>query len=253
MPEPEWNNALPPHIQDGIRLVQRPTSRVHLLSSYTDDVCGLMSPKAKDVSELPVLSPNGHIEPFYKVLISSRVHEELERVYMIKDDPVHEKRRYMVWFGIDLTDFGAIDTPERFFQLLEMALASEKIVVQDILLLEGPPFPDRAVWMSMYGYFGDWYKPEERKWALRAVKRHTRLLRKLWERGDIQLVNERLDTDNVGALLPCPTIFTCQHFYYNRHNWKLKRLVFPELLEEKFQLTEKEKEKEKRVHGCAHA
>ncbi|CAI7607484.1 unnamed protein product [Penicillium viridicatum] len=128
MHEPQWNNAHPPHIQGGVRLIRRPTPKVHLLSSYTDDICGLISPKAKDVFKLPVLSPNGHPEPFYRVIISNHVHEELEKTYMIKDDPVHEKRRHMVWFGIDLTDFGAIDTPERFFQLLETALASEKIV-----------------------------------------------------------------------------------------------------------------------------
>ncbi|KAJ5405197.1 hypothetical protein N7465_006481 [Penicillium sp. CMV-2018d] len=259
MPEPEWEFARPPPIHDpfGVLLPPRPTPKVHLLSSYTDDACGLISPKADDVIELPVLSPNGHTEPSYKVLISRMVHKELEKIYMIEDDPVHEKRRYLAWFGIDLTDFGAIDTPERFFQLLETALATEKIIVQDIVPLEGPPFPSRAVWMSMYGYFGNWYKPEERKWALRAGKRHTRLLRKLWERGDMQLVNERVDVDEDMPSLPSPTIVTCKHIFYNRRTWKIRSYVFPELLKEKFKLTEegkeKEKEKEKRVHGCAHA
>lgn len=171
---------------------------------------------------------------------------------MIKDDPVHEKRCYQAWFGIDLSDFGAIDTPERFFQSLETALASEKIVVHDIIPL-GPPFPNRAVWMAIYGYFGDWYKPEERKWTIRAVKRHTRLLRKLLERGDMRLVDEKLDMDTYMGYVPRPTIITCQHFYYNRNCWRLMGFIFPELLKEKFKLKEKGKEKEKRVHSCAHA
>jgi hypothetical protein len=74
--------------------------------------------------------------------------------------------------------------------VLDMALLFEKLIVQDITPSNGYQFPKRALWMAMYGYFGNWYKPEERKWALLAAKRNVHITKKLYERGDMKLVNE---------------------------------------------------------------
>ncbi|OQD95891.1 hypothetical protein PENSOL_c018G11203 [Penicillium solitum] len=67
MSEPEWDNALPPAAHDpyGVPLL-RPTPNL-----------------GRDVIELPVLSPNGLPEPHYKVIISRRVHEELESLFYV--------------------------------------------------------------------------------------------------------------------------------------------------------------------------
>lgn len=273
--EPMWESSpeYPRYNFDDMILAPvPPTPGIHLLSSY-DDVCGLTSPKAKYVMKLPVLYPFGGINEEYKVIISRRLHDELGKTYMIEHNPVHEKRRYVAWFGFDLDDFGKIFDGETFFHMLEIALSSEKFIVQDSVPLGGPDFPKRALWMSMYGYFGNWYKPEERKWAITAVKRHTRLLRKLCERGDIELVDEYLADDaHVPKCLRTyrhrgtesdPMIRTTPDLTNKSDTWLCspRALVFPRLLVEKSLLgraerkekAEKEKEKEKRMHGCAHA
>ncbi|KAJ5383704.1 hypothetical protein N7517_001615 [Penicillium concentricum] len=259
MPEPQWSNACPPRRGDfrcdkWILPVPELTveeSKYHLLSSHSDNARGLRSSKRNDPIELPVLSPNSLAHPHYKVLISRRAHEELETVYMIRHDPVHYQRRYLVWFGIDLDGFGSIDTPEKFFQVLDLALASKKIIVQDNIPLEGPLVPKRILWMAMHGYFGNWYKPEERGWTILAANMHARILRKLWERGDLRLVNERVPKDTAIPSASSREIVTCLQLDSDCRRPMEKWLVFPEVLKEKYKLTVKEKEGQ--VHGCVNS
>lgn len=254
MSEPQWFNVGPLHVgSHGIIPLPIRTPKVHLLSSYFDDAHDLLSSKAKDAIELPVLTPDGPIDPFYKVVIPRRVHEELENIYMIKHDPVHEERRYTIWIGFDLDRFGPIKTPARFFQALDMALLSEKVIVQDTTALEGRHMPNRAVWMAMYGYFGNWYKPEERKWAILAAKRHIRLLKKLHERADLRLVDEKRNERTCAPSEANPEIVACWDFTPNCRRPAERYMIFPELFKEKYKMTAKGKESEKHTHGCAHA
>ncbi|KAJ5513337.1 hypothetical protein N7463_002889 [Penicillium fimorum] len=259
MSQPQWANARPPRSGDfrcdqWILPVPELTveeTKFHLLSSHTDDARELRSSKRNDAIELPVLSPNGPPHPRYKVLIARCVHEELETVYMIKHDPVHYQRRYLVWVGIDLDGFGSIDTPEKFFQVLDLALTSGKIVVQDNTPLEGPFVSKRVLWMAMHGYFGNWYKPEERKWAILAAKRHTHIIRKLWERGDVRLVNEGVPEDVGTPSASSREIITCLQLDSDCRRPMEKWLVFPEVLKEKYKLAAKEKDGQ--VHGCVNS
>ncbi|CAI7643984.1 unnamed protein product [Penicillium glandicola] len=251
MPEPQWSNARPSFTGyfDGVRVQERAIeeSKIHLLSSYSDDAHGLTSLKSKPAIVLPILSPNGRVQPYNKVFVSRRVHEELEIVYMIKHDAVHYERRYLVWVGIDLDGVGPIDTP-----VLDMAILSEKIVVQDIILLEGPRMPKRALWMAMYGYFGNCYKPEERKWAILAAKRHARLLRKLWERGDLRLVDEDPQEETYVPSALDPNILSCRHISDSYYGSLEQHMVFPGLWKERYELvaTEKGNGKKNYVHDC---
>ncbi|KAJ5093827.1 hypothetical protein N7456_009688 [Penicillium angulare] len=49
----------------------------------------------------------------------------------------------------------------------------------------------RAFWMEMYGYFGNLYDAEDRNsWPAQAAKKHIRLLRQLFEMGEIDIVGE---------------------------------------------------------------
>lgn len=159
------------------------------------------------------------------------MHEEFQTQYMIKHDPIHYERRYRVWFGIDLDRFGPIDTPARFFQVLEMSLSSGRVVLQDNVPLMGPLSPKRELWMVMHGYFGNWYEPEGKKWAVSAAKRRTRLLKKLWERGDVRLISE-IPVENpfpakwlyIGSEVQVATMFQ-----FETHDITEKRVIFREL------------------------
>lgn len=97
-------------------------NKIHLLSSYSDDIDELTSSKCEEPIILPVLSPQGPVNASYKVVLSTYVHEEFQTSYLIKDDPDHYKCRYVVWVGIDLDKFGPISTPAGFFQVLEKSL-----------------------------------------------------------------------------------------------------------------------------------
>jgi hypothetical protein len=74
----------------------------------------------------------------------------------------------VIWVGFDLSRFGYHfhSNGDKFLDKLEWSVASEDILIQETTPLKGPPMPKRALWMSMHGYFGNWYKPEEKKWAV---------------------------------------------------------------------------------------
>ncbi|KAJ5256321.1 hypothetical protein N7505_011472 [Penicillium chrysogenum] len=215
--------------------------KFHLLSQYSDDTDSLTSSKCKDPFELPVLSPDSPVNQGYQVIVSRWVHEELETMYMIKHDPIHHERRYTVWFGINLDRFGPIDTPSKFFQVLEKSLLSGHVLLLDTVPSSKPP-GRRELWIPMYGYFGNWYGPEGKKWAVLAAKRRTRLLKKLWERGDVRLVNEKPAEEYCPVFLSelSLTVGTGQKFSpYEERDWGV---IFPELRNKELQLLHPEKE-----------
>ncbi|KAJ5796229.1 uncharacterized protein N7518_004769 [Penicillium psychrosexuale] len=244
MPEPQWSNAQIPKgfprdwlkTHDSYTAPMPEVHKIHVLSSYSDDIDGLKSSKTEDPIELPVLSPNGPVNEKYKVALSTFLHEEFQTNYMIKDDPLHYERRYVVWLGIDLDRFGLIDTPASFFRVLEMSLLSEHIIIQEGTPPVGLSMPKRALWMVMHGYFGNWYEPEGKKWAVLAAKRRTRLLKKLWERGDIRLVDEKPLLSEYQVRRVASTtrseVETYREFLRYQHFNMGKEMIFPELWEE---------------------
>lgn len=232
MPEPQWSNAQIPKgfprdwlkTHDGYTAPMPEVHKIHLLSSNSDDTDGLKSSKTEDPIELPVLSPNDPVNEMYKVALSTFLHEEFQTNYMIKDDPLHYERRYVVWPGIDLNRFRLIDTPASFFRVLEMSLLSEHI-----------------------------YEPEGKKWAVLTAKRRTRLLKNLWERGDIRLVDEKPLLSEYQVRRVASTtrseVETYREFLRYQHFNMGKGMIFPELWEEEEEGWYWE-EKKNHLHGC---
>jgi hypothetical protein len=114
MAEPLWSNARPspngyhhPFVGYKPDPQPAPEERIRLLSSYSDDTREL-HPNSQDPIlfpspiRLPVLNLKDPPLEHYIVNISRRVHSELNIVYMIKHDPVHYERCYVIWLGIDL-------------------------------------------------------------------------------------------------------------------------------------------------------
>ncbi|KAJ6188452.1 hypothetical protein N7519_003360 [Penicillium mononematosum] len=96
----------------------------------------------------------------------------------------------------------------------------------------------------MYGYFGNWYDPEGKKWAVLAAKRRTRLLKKLWERGDVRLVNEKPAKEYCSVYYSqlSPNVKTGRKFILHEElDWEV---IFPELRKKELQLHYPEKEGE---------
>lgn len=247
MPQPKWSNARPPISGDVIdpqKTAPVPETaheeNIHLLTSDYKSY-ELTSRKLKQPIALPVLTRGGPPLEFYRVVISRSVHEELKASYMFTDDPVHYERRYQVWVGIDMDEFGCIDLTDGFFLNLDEAVWTERITVQENTPLEGVLTPKRALWMEMYGYFGNWYEPEERKWAIIAAKRHVRLLHKLWSRGDLVCVCEEIHQHTYKVIPSNPAVVTCAVFDDYCKRPLDKDLIFPKVLKEKSILLSKEK------------
>ncbi|KAJ5633576.1 hypothetical protein N7528_001418 [Penicillium herquei] len=133
---------------------------------------------------------------------------------------------YPLWVGFHLPVDGAIRDAEAFFQMLEKAVSSNQFMTADTQPMAGPPCsthnyacrlchprtnegsiwyepctgwgPRRVFWMEMFGNFGNLYeiyqtskkgKSLNHKPIL-AMKKHIKLLRQLYERGDLSIAAE---------------------------------------------------------------
>lgn len=251
MAQPHWNNArtrqtyLDNEIFWNPKFPAQEIRNPHVLSSYTENLRELTSPAGQNVVELPVLQPKDEARERFKVAIPPRAHDETNRVYLIRDDPTQHERIYEVWVGIDLDRFGPIDSAERFFQCWDMALLSERVIFQEKRPPHEPAAPARSVWIGMVGHFGNMYDVTDRKWLINGAKRQVNVLKKLWERGDLRIVEEfYYDMDTLLKAWAKRRIATGYDFHYNDMNEKdyLSSLIFPELWEHVFKTPEEKRD-----------